>query len=226
VTWVKICGTTNVGDALLAAEAGADALGFIFSESSRQVESEVARQIIARLPAGMEKVGVFVNPSLQFIREVVEKTGITRVQLHGEEDAVFLRKLGESLPRLKLTKAFRADSDLAESLRRIEGTAFVDSTLLDSGSPARPGGTGKTFDWGAAKEKIAQANLGSNVRWIIAGGLTPENVGEAIRLFRPWGVDVVSGVELIAGKKDASKLKSFVAAVRAIQLHPKTDDRS
>ena len=220
MTWVKICGTTNLEDALLAAEAGADALGFIFAESPRRIEPELAGQIMARLPAGIEKVGVFVNASLQDIGSIAETTGITRIQLHGDEDVVFLRSLAERLPALKLTKVVRVNAGLAESLARVNGAA-VDSILLDSGSAERPGGTGKPFDWQTAKETIAKASLGSNVRWIIAGGLTPENVGAAIRRFNPWGVDVVSGVELSAGKKDRGKLKKFVSSVRAVEFQAK-----
>lgn len=218
MTWVKICGTTSLEDALLAAEAGADALGFIFAESPRRIEPELARQTIKKLPVEIEKVGVFVNASLRSIGEVAEKTGITRIQLQGEEDAAFLRKLRESLPRLKVTKVLRVDERLVEFIAAISGLDLADSIMLDSGSPSRPGGTGKPFDWAAAKQSVAKATGGSAVHWIVAGGLTPENVGDAIRLLRPWGVDVVTGVESAPGKKDAIKVEKFISAVRRLEV--------
>jgi phosphoribosylanthranilate isomerase len=106
---------------------------------------------------------------------------------------------------------------LEDSLKALRLPLVMDSILIDSGSAARPGGTGKVFDWQAAKKTIAQNGINQNLRWIVAGGLTPENVGEAIRLFHPWGVDVVSGVEFQPGKKDPDKLKRFVATVRAAE---------
>jgi len=215
VTWIKICGTTSLEDALLAAEAGADALGFIFAESPRRIEPQQAQQIIAKLPSRIERVGVFVDPSAEYVYLVALQTGITRIQLHGDEDADLLRRLRESLPSLRITKTVNAGNAIQESLRRLNGSAFVDSVLLDSGSISQRGGTGRVFDWHAAKAAIAQS--GVNLHWIIAGGLTPENVGEAIRLFHPWGVDVVSGVESRPGRKDAGKLKNFIAAVRAAE---------
>jgi len=215
VTWIKICGTTSLEDALLAVEAGADALGFIFAESPRRIEPQQAQQIIAKLPSRIEKVGVFVDPSAEYVCLVAQQTGITRIQLHGDEDADLFRILRESLPSLRITKTVNASDAIQESLRKLNSSAFVDSLLLDSGSVSQRGGTGLVFDWQAAKAAIAQSRV--NLHWIIAGGLTPENVGEAIRLFRPWGVDVVSGVESRPGKKDAGKLKKFIAAVRAAE---------
>jgi len=215
VTWIKICGTTNLEDALAAAEAGADALGFIFAESPRRIAPERAREIVAKLPAKIEKVGVFVNPSLEYVREVAMQTGITRIQLQGDEDEAFVRAVGESLPLLRFTKTIQANEHLRESLQALNGSSLMDSILLDSGSAAQRGGTGKVFDWQAAKDAIAQSSL--KLRLIIAGGLNPENVGAAFKLFRPWGVDVVSGVESRPGKKDAGKIKNFVSAVRAAE---------
>ena len=213
MTWIKICGTTSLEDALLSVEAGADALGFIFTESPRQIEPERAREIIMELPARIEKVGVFVDPALEYVCKVAQLTGITRIQLYGDERPGLLRAVEKNLPSRPITKALGADAHLREALAALNGSAAMDSILLDSGSAAQRGGTGKVFDWPAAKEAIAQSGL--DVRWIIAGGLKSENVGEAIRLFKPWGVDVVSGVESRPGKKDAGKLRTFVAAVRA-----------
>ena len=226
MTWVKICGTTTLEDALLATEAGANALGFIFAESPRRIEPEAAKRIIARLPASVEKVGVFVNPLFESLSEVAEKTGITRVQLHGEEDAVFLRKVREGFSGLKLTKVLRVDQRLADILAMFSGSDLADSIMLDSGSPSRPGGTGKAFDWEAAKRTIAQSTRSSNLHWIVAGGLTPDNVGDAIRRLRPWGVDVVSGVESAPGKKDPGKVKKFISAVRTLEVLQSSEART
>ena len=215
MTWIKICGTTSLEDASLSAEAGADALGFIFAESPRRIEPERAREIIMELPARIEKVGVFVDPALEHVRKVAQLTGITRIQLYGDEQPGLLRAVEKSLPSRRITRAISAGMHLREALLALDGASGMDSILLDSGSAAQPGGTGKVFDWPAAKEAIAQSGL--DLRWIIAGGLNSENVGEAVRLFKPWGVDVVSGVESHPGKKDANKLKNFVAAVRAAE---------
>ncbi|HTC94351.1 MAG TPA: phosphoribosylanthranilate isomerase [Terriglobales bacterium] len=213
MTWIKICGTTSLEDALLSVEAGADALGFIFAESPRRIEPERAREIIMELPARIEKVGVFVDPALDYVRKVAQLTGITRIQLYGDEQPGLLRAVEKNLPLRPITRAIGAGAHLRETLVALNGSGAMDSILLDSGSAAQRGGTGKVFDWKTAKEAIGQSGL--NVRWIIAGGLKPENVGEAIRLFKPWGVDVVSGVESSPGKKDPGKLGKFVAAARA-----------
>lgn len=216
MTWIKICGTTSLQDALLAVEAGADALGFVFAKSPRRIEPEQAADIIAKLPDKVEKVGVFVNPSLAYVCEVTRQAGITRAQLYGNEDSDLINKVAESSSRLRITKTVLAES-LQGFLTGLRDPAVVDTILIDSGSARQPGGTGRVFDWQAAKQTITQSRVNPNLRWIIAGGLTPENVGDAIRLFRPWGVDVVSGVESRPGSKDPDKLKRFVAAVRAAE---------
>jgi phosphoribosylanthranilate isomerase len=215
VTWIKICGTTNLEDALLAAEAGADALGFIFAESPRRITPELARSIIAQLPGEIENVGVFVNSSVEDLCEVVKGTGITRIQLQGDEDADFVRTVKEKLPSLPIAKALRVDERLRESLGALNGSALVDCIVLDSGSVAQRGGTGRIFDWQMAQDAIAQSGI--HLHLIIAGGLNAGNVGEALRIFRPWGVDVVSGVESCPGKKDASKIREFIAAAQAVE---------
>ncbi len=216
MTWIKICGTTNLEDARLAVEAGADALGFIFAESPRRIGPQEAREIVARLPGRIEKVGVFVNPSAEYVHNVAQQTGITRIQLHGKEEMGFIRGLAAAAPTLRVIKTIQADG-LRDALTAFRGPVVIDSILIDSGSATQPGGTGQVFDWQAAKKAIAGSGANPSLHWIIAGGLTPGNVGEAVELFRPWGVDVVSGVESRPGKKDADKLKRFVAAVRAAE---------
>lgn len=218
MTWVKICGTTNLDDALAAVEAGADAVGFVFYERSpRRVDVETARQIVNELPDRVEKVGVFVDQSAERIREIVEHAGLTAAQLHGEatkasvlgapgtkKAAIATEKLIFVLPGDKL-----ADEGML-LLGAAQKEAFA--VLLDSGSGALPGGTGKTFDWEKTRE--AAQGVGFVVPIIVAGGLTPVNVGTAVRLFQPFGVDVASGVEAKPGKKDPEKVRAFVEAVR------------
>ena len=207
-TWIKICGTTSVDDALASVEAGADALGFIFAPSKRRITVEQAREIIKELPPTIERIGVFLDATAQEICNAVLELKLTGIQMHGKEDPAevyryFPGDRRDSLRKIKtILVADGFESALDLSLKRPEA---VDAWLLDSGA-----GSGKTFDWQAARKSLA----GREGRFIIAGGLSPENVSEAVRMFRPWGVDVVSGVEYEPGRKDGNKLKAFVAAVR------------
>lgn len=208
-TWIKICATTSVDDALAAVKAGADALGFVFAPSKRRITPEQARDIIAQLPQKIERVGVFQNETPACIRETVELAGLTAVQLHGEESpcgvAEVLRK-GPRSPHIGVIKSIVVADDFAHRLADVvRNREWIDSILLDAG-----GGSGRTFDWQAVRPQLD----GHGLRLIVAGGLTPENVGEAIRTFSPWGVDVVTGVEREPGRKDPEKIKAFVTAVR------------
>ncbi len=207
--WIKICATTSLGDALASVAAGADALGFIFAPSPRRITPEQAREIAAQLPEKIERVGVFVNESPELIRATVEQVGLTAVQLHGEETPEFLAGLfarGGRGRRIGLIKSILANEQFETRLELfIRNRECVDSILLDSGS-----GSGKTFDW----DKTHSLVRGHAMRFIIAGGLNPENVGVAVQKFSPWGVDVVSGVEREPGRKDPEKLQAFIAAVR------------
>ena len=207
-TWIKICGTTSLEDALSSMEAGADALGFIFAPSKRHVSMEQAQRIISRLPREVERIGIFMDASPPEVAAAADKADLTGIQLHGggsfAEIYDFLpvalrqsiRKIKTVLVQPGFELRFRDEPG---------GPGMVDAWLLDSGA-----GSGKRFDWQAARTHLD----GRQERFIIAGGLTPENVGEAIRTFRPWGVDVVTGVEREPGRKDPEKLKAFVAAVR------------
>jgi phosphoribosylanthranilate isomerase len=208
-TWIKICGTTSVGDALASIEAGADALGFIFAPSKRRITAEKAQEIIAQLPPQIEKIGVFMDQSVDEIIRHVMQVDLTGVQLHGEESPL---EIWSYLPparreHLRIIKSFIIHEAFAIRLElAMKATAeVVNAWLLDSGA-----GSGKTFDWEAARKQLA----GRQGRFIIAGGLTPENVSEALGLFHPWGVDVVSGVEHEPGRKDSRKMQAFVQAVR------------
>jgi len=207
--WIKICATTSLGDALASVAAGADALGFIFAPSPRRITPEQAREIATQLPEKIERIGVFVNESPELIRATVEQVGLTAVQLHGEETPEFLAGLfarGGRGRRIGLIKSILANDQFETRLALFtRNRECVDSILIDSGS-----GSGKTFDW----DKVQSLVRGHTMRFIIAGGLNPENVGVAVQKFSPWGVDVVSGVEREPGRKDPEKLQAFIAAVR------------
>jgi phosphoribosylanthranilate isomerase len=207
-TWIKFCGTTFLEDALASVEAGADALGFIFAPSKRRITLEKARQIIRELPARIERIGVFVNDTAEQIRNTVMEADLTGIQLHGDEPVT---EIYNHLPQdrresLRVISAVLVREGFAPKLDADPVAAGrLAAWLLDSGA-----GSGKTFDWRAARAQLGERER----RFIIAGGLNPENVGEAMRIFSPWGVDVVSGIEREPGRKDPEKLKAFVAAVR------------
>jgi phosphoribosylanthranilate isomerase len=205
-TKVKICGITRLPDALAAVEAGADALGFMFYEGSkRNLSPAAAAAIIRALPPFVAKVGVFVNASAETVRAVVAECGLDTLQFHGEETPEFCRQFAP----LKVIKAFRIQD--AASLKPLPDFA-VDAWLLDSYVAGQRGGTGERFNW----ELAAQAKeLGRPV--ILAGGLTPENVADAVQQVWPFGVDVSSGVETAPGQKDAGLVQRFVGLVREME---------
>ena len=203
---VKICGITRVQDALAAVDAGADALGFMFYERSpRCVNVTAAREIIRELPPFVAKVGVFVDAPQTDVERTIAECGLDTLQFHGNEPPQFCDRFG-----LKIIKAFRVRG--REVLD--EASAYPQAAwLLDSFVPGQLGGTGATFNWDLACEAVAR-----HPRVILAGGLTPENVAEAIRRVRPYAVDVSSGVESVPGVKDARKLQPFLSAVRFCAL--------
>jgi phosphoribosylanthranilate isomerase len=201
---VKICGITNVADAVAATDAGADALGFMFFENSkRNISPAVAGEIIRELPPFISKVGVFVNPTEEFVRRAIESSGIDTLQFHGEESPEFCARFG-----LKVIKAFRVRD--AETLRGCLNYSSC-AWLLDSYVDGAHGGTGVTFDWDMALEAVRFSRM-----VVLAGGLKVETVAEAVRRVRPFAVDVSSGVESSPGKKDHAKVRAFVDAVRGI----------
>ena len=198
---VKICGITNRDDALCAVDAGADAVGFIFYEKSpRYVPPETVGEIVAELPPFVTPVGVFVNAPEARIDAVVKLAGLRAIQLHGDEPPEAC--LGHAVPVIRV---LRVGADFApESMR----SYLVDTFLLETEKVGYYGGTGETFDWSKA---IAAKEMG---RVVLAGGLTPDNVGEAIQAVRPYAVDVGSGVEKEPGIKDHYKVKQFLKVVR------------
>ena len=198
MTKIKICGITNIEDALAAAEYGADALGFIFyPKSPRAVSKETVRSIISELPPFITAVGVFVNESSEQINDIISYTGINTVQLHGTEPPE------ECGLYNKVIKAFGINQ--LSDIGPLDQYNMVSAFLLDTYAPDSPGGTGQTFNWEIAIEAKKAGRI------ILAGGLNPENIADAIRTVRPYGVDVSSGVEgPVKGKKDHTKLKLFI----------------
>jgi len=214
MTWVKICGTTTLRDAQIALQAGADAIGFVFADSPRRVTSEQVRDIIANLPPGPDGVGVFVNDTEDRIAGVVRDCGLTAVQLHGDETTEFARKLRAKLPRIKIFRAlaYAALAKDAGNDQRLSGGSLYDAWLLDGALAGARGGSGNSFDWRQAKAALSSIAFRENL--IVAGGLDSENVTQPLAVLRPWGVDVVSGVEAEPGRKDPGKVRAFVQAVR------------
>jgi phosphoribosylanthranilate isomerase len=258
MTWIKICGITNLDDALAATEAGANALGFVFyPKSPRHVTFETAHAIIAKLPPTIEKVGVFVNQTLDEVRDAAKQAGLTVVQLHGDESTDFSRALFQGLAngcsRPRIFRAWPAkifdapgeqtvgwdpvaaglvEPDEAYKGKRVHkihvaknGDLFLEThgfrpgvvsgVLLDSSTAEKRGGTGQPFDWERVQPWAGIINSISKL--IVAGGLHPGNVQEAIHVLHPWGVDVSSGVEREPGKKDPRRVRAFIQAVRAME---------
>jgi phosphoribosylanthranilate isomerase len=208
---IKICGNTSLEDAREAVELGAWAIGLIHHpDSPRFVEPEVAEEIGAALKRRVEVAGVFVDSTMDEIVDAADREQLTIVQLHGDQGPQFCREVARRTGA-KVMKAFRvrssADVRGAEAFR-------TDYHLFDAYRPQTPGGTGESFDW----ELLAGRR--SRIPALLAGGLTPENVGEAILAAKPWGVDVVSGVEAEPGRKDARKLAAFFEAVRSTAETP------
>ena len=194
---VKICGITNEKDALAAVARGADALGFIFAPSPRMVIPERAKQIIEKLPPWITAVGVFVNEKPAKIMQIASYCNIDWAQLHGEESPEECRQL-----TLKVIKTVKNNIKIIPEYKAA-------GILLDAYDPDRAGGTGRLYDWDKAKEA---KKYGRPI--ILAGGLTPDNVAEAVRIVRPYGVEASSGVEEEPGRKDHKKIEMFIKAAR------------
>jgi phosphoribosylanthranilate isomerase len=202
---VKICGITNPLDAQSAVEAGADALGFLcYRQSPRYVGPDTIRRIVADLPPFILAVGVFVDEEPKVIRDVMDACGLAIAQLHGDESAAYCEALGR--PVLRAIRLRDRDSLL--QLAEYRGRAAVRGFVVDAYAKESYGGTGQVVDWNLAAEAARAVPL------LLAGGLTPKNVSEAIRKVRPYGVDVSSGVEISPGKKDHEKLRAFVRAAK------------
>jgi phosphoribosylanthranilate isomerase len=220
--WIKICGNTNLEDAQFAAEAGADAVGFVFAKSPRRVTAAQVGAITPHLPAALEKYGVFVDADFEEISRTVSDSGLTGVQLHSTQDPSLPTRLRERFgPALKILRVIHYGQDLGTQLEAVHHDPVADGVLIDSRTATAVGGTGVTFDWQAARRNFAASHL----RLIAAGGLSPENVAEAIHTLQPWGVDVVSGVEKSPGKKDSVRVKAFISAAKAAAVEITTSSR-
>jgi len=194
--FVKVCGVTSEEDALLVVAMGADAVGFVFAPSPRQIAPQRAAEIARRLPSEIVTVGVFRDDARDRVVEVAHAAGLRAVQLHGNESPADTHWIRQRVPLL--IKAFPAGDPRLDQADEYAADAF----LVDSPTP----GSGEVFDWSLAEGAPAHRRI------ILAGGLTPENVGDAVRVVRPWGVDVASGVESAPGRKDPSKVRAFVEA--------------
>ncbi len=191
---IKVCGITNIEDAILALELGVDALGFIFSESPRRISVEKAREIIEAFPPFIIKTGVFFNEPIELVREICQSLSLDILQFHGDEPPEYVKSF-----KGKGIKAFRATGYyVLDKIKEYKSNFFI----LDSAEKGKP------FDW---KIAIKAKGLGN---FLLGGGLTPQNVESALRTVSPFGVDVCSGVELYPGKKDPLKLKDFVSRVK------------
>ena len=219
--WVKICGNTNLEDAVLAVELGADAVGFVFAASPRQVTPAQVAAITSHLPEGVERVGVFDTHNPDLIANAAQAAGLTDVQLHGGFDEELLEHMSEVLaPGVRIIQTLHwplgdpsSALRVADELRRLDELGITERVLIDSKVGAATGGTGVAFDWEAARGVFAPAPKGA--RLILAGGLRPDNVEQAIVQLEPWGVDVSSGVEAAPGRKDPERLRRFIENARA-----------
>ena len=204
MTRVKICGITNLEDGLQAAQAGADALGFVFyGPSPRNVEVDRAASIIAALPPFVTSVGLFVDAEPEFIERVINTTGLDLLQFHGDESESQCAQYG--VPYIKALR-MRPDVDLARQCHTFASSRGI---LLDAYVPGKAGGTGQTFDWSQIPQQL-------DLPIVLAGGLDPSNVQTAIQTVRPWAVDVSGGVEQAKGKKDPALVSAFIEGVHSV----------
>jgi phosphoribosylanthranilate isomerase len=201
---VKICGITNAADALAAVDAGANLLGFNFYvKSARRITEDEAAKIRPRLPKEVDAVGIFVNTPTADVAALCKSLKLDAAQLHGEESAETVADLASSVP---VVKAFRVDPDFDLKILNDYPGAFA--FLFDAALTGQYGGTGRTTDWDAARRAATKHRI------ILAGGLKVENVAAAVRIVRPYGIDVASGVESKPGKKDRGRLREFIQEVR------------
>jgi phosphoribosylanthranilate isomerase len=223
--WIKICGNTSLEDAQLAVMAGADAVGFVFAPSPRQVTVSEVAAIVKHLASPAEKIGVFVDAVMDEIYSAVRVCGLTGVQLHSAAGPQMPAKLRQRLgPDLRILRVVHFDANAAEKMvaeiAQHDRDPHVDAVLLDSRTATAVGGTGVAFDWTSAQSIFSQD--AKACKRIVAGGLNHQNVADAIATLRPSGVDVVSGVESAPGTKDPFKVRAFVERARlaARELQP------
>lgn len=223
--WIKICGNTRLEDCQRAAELGADAVGFVFADGKRTVTAPQVAAITAHLPAALEKIGVFTSRDADEIARAVRQAGLTGVQMHGMYDPALASAVRERLvdqPAFRLIQVLHRDTDRAAAEQTdafagaclaAEQDGIADALLIDSRTQQGSGGTGVPFDWAAAKPLLK----GLRIPVIVAGGLRPDNVADAIGTLKPFGVDVASGVEFAPGMKDEERVRLFVEKARQAQ---------
>jgi phosphoribosylanthranilate isomerase len=216
--WIKICANTSLEDAQLAVDAGAHAVGFVFAESPRRVTRAQVSAITPHLPDSIEKYGVFSDATFDDVVETVIECGLTGIQLHTTSDPGFPLRLREHFAvilgraRLEILRVLHYASDFDAQLEELRQDHAVDAVLIDSRTAKAVGGTGVAFDWRAAQTSFLRS--APHLRLIVAGGLRPENVADAIYTLQPWGVDVATGVEAAPGRKDPAKVLAFVDEAR------------
>ncbi|CAD5936492.1 N-(5'-phosphoribosyl)anthranilate isomerase [Planktothrix tepida] len=213
---IKICGITQPDQGSAIAQLGVTVLGFICVPSSpRYVTSAQIRNILKDLPNAVQTIGVFANASLEQIHQTVMETGLTGVQLHGHESPDFCDRLRQILPQIELIKAFRIQSQ-ATLLQTQNYFNFIDTLLLDAYHPQQLGGTGHTLDWQSLQQFSPPCS------WFLAGGLTPDNIQDALQQLKPDGIDLSSGVERSPGDKDLAKVRQLLKAIEMSSLRLKT----
>jgi len=209
--WVKVCANTSLADTMLAVDAGADAVGFVFSQSPRQVTVQQVAAITPALSSSVEKIGVFADSSFEAIETAVQTCGLTGVQLHfeGGEDlpAQLRNRFG---PALRILHVLHFAPGMTDKAAALASHKRVDAILVDSRTEAAIGGTGIRFDWDEAASLFRTAGI----KMIATDDLNPDNVKEAVQKLKPWGVDVASGVEATPGRKDPDKVRAFVLNAR------------
>lgn len=211
-TRIKMCGTTNLNDAKAAVDCGVDGLGFIFFQKSpRNVIPDTAKEIIRKLPPFVDLVGVFVDEDLTEVEEIVHYCGLNHVQLHGKESVEYCDALRKKLPTCKIIKAFRI-GERADDSTFAPYNDVVDGILLDTYAKGQEGGTGHTFPWTVLDDIEFKLPI------ILAGGLTPDNVKDAVQQVAPFAIDINSGVELEPGKKDHAALELLIKRVREVEI--------
>jgi phosphoribosylanthranilate isomerase len=215
--WIKICGNTSLEDARFAAECGADAVGFVFAPSPRRVEAELVQRITSELPPQLEKYGVFVDAGFDEIVSTVATAGLTGVQIHRSADELLPSRLrrhfAQSPQIISILRVLNyKNQGFEEQLTELGRNEAVDGVLVDSYTERAVCGTGTSFNWLEARNSFLRN--APHLRLIAAGGLAPENVKQAIQTLRPWGIDVVSGVESAPGKKDPARVLAFIRSAQ------------
>jgi phosphoribosylanthranilate isomerase len=214
--WIKICGNTSLEDAMLAAEAGADAVGFVLAPSPRRVTPAEVAAIVPHLPATLEKIGVFVDAPFEEIEATVRAAALSGVQLHFNAAPDLPARLRERFgPALQILRVIHFGAESAAEAEAIVQDPYVDAVMVDSRTATAVGGSGQSFDWLAASNTLFEGAQARERHLVVAGGLNPENVAQAIATLRPWGIDVVSGVEAAPGRKDPAKVRAFIANAKA-----------